>query len=65
LLSRRRRMPTYNLASSVGIECHLCCCVHKKGAGVALTSLAALRHNHVICLRVHSEKILTQPMAPE
>jgi hypothetical protein len=54
-----------HLARSVGIERHLCCTVHKKGAGIALTSLAALRHNHAICLRVHSEKILTQPMAPE
>jgi hypothetical protein len=58
-------MPTYRVAPSIGIERLLCCSVHKKGAGIALTSLATLRHNPLICLRVHSEKGLTQPMTPE
>jgi len=58
-------MPIYRVASSIRIARHLCCSVHKKGAGIALTSLAALRHNRLICLRLHGGKILTQPMTPE
>jgi hypothetical protein len=42
ILSHRQK--TY----SIRIERHLCGRVHKKGAGIALTSLATLRHNHVI-----------------
>src|ERR1700677_1023822 len=55
----------YCIASPIRIARHLCCSVHKKGAGIALTSLAALRHNHLICLRLHGGKVFTQPMTPE
>jgi hypothetical protein len=38
---------------------------HKKGAGVTLTTLAALRHNNFLRECVHGERVLAQPMMPE
>jgi hypothetical protein len=37
----------------------------KKGAGIALTRLAALRHNQMVREYVHCEKVLAQPMTSE
>ena len=54
-----------HLVSSIRTASHLGCSVHKKVAGIALTSLAALRHNRLICLRLHGGKVLTQPMTLE
>jgi hypothetical protein len=36
--------------------------LHEKGAGLALTRLAALRHNHRVREYVHDERVLAQPM---
>jgi hypothetical protein len=58
-------MPIYRVAWSIRIARHLCGSVHKKGAGIALTSLAALRHNRLMCSRLHGGKVFTQPMTPE
>jgi len=37
----------------------------KKGAGLALTRLAALRHNNSVRECVHDDKVLAQPMMSE
>src|SRR5450759_4099847 len=38
---------------------HLCCLMHKKGAGVALTSLVTLRHNNLVRECVHCERAVS------
>jgi hypothetical protein len=38
---------------------------HKKRAGLALTRLATLRHNHPVREYVHGERVLAQPMTSE
>jgi hypothetical protein len=40
----------------------ICAAAHKKGAGVSLTSQAALAHNHGVREYVHGETVLFQPM---
>jgi hypothetical protein len=37
----------------------------KKGAGIALTRLATLRHNQMVREYVHCGKVLAQPMTSE
>jgi hypothetical protein len=44
---------------------HHSSCQHKKGAGLALTRSATLRHNDFVRERVHGEEVLTQPMTSE
>jgi hypothetical protein len=40
----------------------ICAAAHKKGAGISLTSQAALAHNHGVREYVHCETVLFQPM---
>jgi hypothetical protein len=40
----------------------LCAAPHKKGAGVSLTSQAALAHNRMVREYVHGETVLFRPM---
>jgi hypothetical protein len=58
-------MSICHLVSSICTARHLCCAVHKKGARIALTSPATLRHNHFVRECVHGERVLTQPMTSE
>jgi hypothetical protein len=51
-----------HLALSVRAARHLCCAMLKKGAGLALTTLATLRHNTFVHQYVHCESVLAQPM---
>jgi hypothetical protein len=59
------RSPICHLVSSGSAARLLCCTVLKKGAGIALTRLATLRHNQTVREYVHCEKVLAQPMASE
>jgi hypothetical protein len=43
----------------------ICAAPHKKGAGVALTRLAALRHNKLVRQYVHDETVRARPMTSE
>jgi hypothetical protein len=55
------RTPICHLVSSI----HLCCSMLKKVAGIALTSLATLRHTRFVSECVHCERVLAQPMTSE
>jgi hypothetical protein len=43
----------------------LCSAMHKKVAGIRLTSPVTLRHNQFVRERVHGERVLAQPMTSE
>src|SRR3981081_1520102 len=58
-------MSICHLVSSICAARRLCSSMHKKGAGIRLTSPVTLRHNHLVRECVHGERVLAQPMTPE